>query len=307
MNATGKALDWLREDVLGSRRADRATLLDEAPARLARAPTVSSSCPTWPASARRSGTRGARGVRRADPPPRPGAPRPGGPRGGRTWPSVTSPRRSSPPVSRSASCGSPVGSPASPAWNRVKADVTGFTVAVPEVVETAMRGLGDRRPRRGRRVRRTSPTGRGRSSGSTTGSSPIPRRRAVYDAALRGLRRALPGAPADLPSGSPRSTPRLDPRPRSTTSADDDDRPARRRPARRSAELVAARGARGGPGSAGRAARRRHERRYRDRRRRLHRPVDRVLHHRARPVARGSCSSSRRSAAAARAVATAAS
>ena len=43
-------------------------------------------------------------------------------------------------------CGGPA---RSETWNQIKADVTGFTVEVPAVLETAVVGRGDPRARRG--------------------------------------------------------------------------------------------------------------------------------------------------------------
>ena len=46
-------------------------------------------------------------------------------------------------------CGGPA---RSETWNQIKADVTGFTVEVPAVLETAVAGRGDRRRDGGRGV-----------------------------------------------------------------------------------------------------------------------------------------------------------
>ena len=304
MNATGKALDWLARRRPRIARADRGDLLAEALAVVRRARTVSCSCRTSPASARRSGTPGARGVRRADPPPRPGAPRPGSARGRRPGPPSRrrADRRRRHPGPRAA--GVRWARPRARALDRLKADVTGLHGGGPGDRRDGDGRLGDRRPGSGSARSPISPTGH-------PGDRPDRRPDRARSRPARGLRPALRDATSSSirrsgrPSiGSPRSTgPTRARAPTMTPRA----RPARRRPARPSAELVAARGARGRSGPAGRAARRRHDRRCRDRRRRLHRAVDRVPDRRARPDARGSCSSSRRSAAAARAVATAAS
>ena len=87
------------------------------------------------------GPDGARRVRRADarPPARP--PRPGRSSRRRRSRSATSPSRSSPPgVERRARCASAAARPGARRWNQIKADVTGFPVAVPAVLETAVVG-----------------------------------------------------------------------------------------------------------------------------------------------------------------------
>ena len=291
MNATGKALDWLRDDVLRS-PAPTGDLLAEAAAvapgadGLVFLPYLAGErSPIWDAV-------GARRLRRADPPPRPGAPRPGGRSRPPISPSVTSPRRSSPPASRSASCGSPAGS------RRESRRSTSSRPTSP-----ASRSRSRRSSRPPWSARRSWPAiGIGAFADLADGvravvridrpDEPDPARR-------RGLRR-LYATYVDLyPALRPsfRRLAALDP----DAPADDEPRArsARRRPARRSAELVAARGAGARSGPAGRPARRRHDRRRRDRRWWLHRPVDGVLQSPSTTRRRESSSSSRPSAAAA--------
>ena len=125
MAATGRALDWFRDDDRRRRgrdgRAPRGGRRDAAGRRRARLPARTS-----PASARRSGTRRPRGVvRRAD----------AGHRRGhlaraileaRPSRSATSPSRCSRPASEVDGDARVRRTGAQRAWNQVKADVTGF-------------------------------------------------------------------------------------------------------------------------------------------------------------------------------------
>ena len=278
MNATGKALDWLRDDVLRS-PAPTGDLLAEAAAVVPGADGLvflpylaGERSPIWDASARgafvgltlRHGRAHlVRAVLEA---------------------ADLALRHVAAPI---VAAGIPVrelrvsgGLAREPELNRIKADVTGFTVAVPAIVETALVGSAI-----------AAGVGTGAFADLAEGAraivrvdsriEPDPARREVYDRlfatyvdlypALRPSFRRLAALDPDAPGLT--MTRELDPL--------GDVRPGR------PAELVAARGARGGSRPAGRSARRRHDRRHRDRRRRLHRPVDRVLRHRARPVGAG--------------------
>ncbi len=96
-------------------------------------------------------------------------------------------------VTEMRACGGPA---RSDAWNAIKADVTGFRVAVPAVLETAVLGSGDPRRGRDRRVSRC----RGGDPAMTRVDhriEPDPANRETYDAAVRGVRGAVPGHRAD--------------------------------------------------------------------------------------------------------------
>ena len=126
MAATGRALDWFRDDIVGGDDHDRARS-SRRPRPRRPAPTAWSSCRTSPASDRRSGIPTAtRRVRRPDPRARPGPPRPGDRRGERARHPPRRRRRCSRPgstVTAMRACGGPA---RSDVWNQVKADVTGL-------------------------------------------------------------------------------------------------------------------------------------------------------------------------------------
>ena len=154
MAATGRALDWYRDEDPRRRRSRTEALIEEAATTppgadgLVFLPYLAGErSPFWDPTARgvfAGLTLGAR--------PRP--PRPGDPRGvGARDP----PRRRADARGRrdaSTRCASAAARPGATTWNQIKADVTGFPVAVPEVLETAVAGLGDARRGRDRRLPR---------------------------------------------------------------------------------------------------------------------------------------------------------
>ena len=89
------------------------------------------------------GPGGARRPRRADPGPRPRSHRAGDPGGLARWRSATSPRRCWRPAWRSARCGSVAARHEARSGTRSRPTCTGFRIAVPEVLETAVLGSAD--------------------------------------------------------------------------------------------------------------------------------------------------------------------
>ena len=196
MAATGRALDWFRDDVLGG------TITTERAARGGRRDAARRRRPRLPAVPRRRALADlgpeARGVFAGlTLGARPRPPRPGDPGGVARSRSATSRRRCSRPASRSRAmrvCGGPA---RSEVWNQIKADVTGFTVAVPAVLETAVLGLGD--PRRGRDRRLPRPAGgdRGDDPHRPPARAAPASSRAAYDRLFEAYVGALPGDRAD--------------------------------------------------------------------------------------------------------------
>ena len=95
-------------------------------------------------------------------------------------------------------CGGPA---RSPFWNGVKADVTGFPVAVPAVLETAVLGAAILGGDRGRRAPR-SPDGDRRDDPDRVADRAATRARARLRPTVRGLPRALSGDGARPPAVS---------------------------------------------------------------------------------------------------------
>ena len=139
MAATGRALDWYRDGILGETITTEALLAEAAATPpgadgLVFLPYLAGErSPIWDPEARgvlAGLTLGARARATSR----------GRSSRHRRWPSVTS---SAPMlaagvrVTEMRVCGGPA---RSPFWNQVKADVTGFTVAVPAVLETAVLG-----------------------------------------------------------------------------------------------------------------------------------------------------------------------
>ena len=139
MAATGAALDWFASESSAAPVSiddliDEAAAIEPGADGLVFLPYLAGErSPLWdPTRARR--------LRRPDAPARPRAPRPGDPRGRRAR---DPPRRRADARRRDrghARCAPAAARRARDAWNQIKADVTGFTVEVPRVRETAAVG-----------------------------------------------------------------------------------------------------------------------------------------------------------------------